>query len=93
MIVIHCIRSRGRREYGWQCLVDVCILWEEELIIFAFGLIGKVVDGSSSSAAGKNGINLSLCGLDCDGLVVIIIIIGECIVRVNFKHVAIHINY
>ena len=69
MIVIHCIRSRGRREYGWQWLVDVCILWEEELVIFAFGLIGKVVDGASRSVAGKDGVYLSLCCLDGYGLV------------------------
>ena len=36
MIVILCVRSRGRKGCGLSRVVGVLFLWEEELIVFSF---------------------------------------------------------
>ena len=67
------------------------LLMEEEFFLFVFGLIRKFLDRTSSIVSGKDGIDLSLCGLDCDWRV-ITISIGDYVVIVNFERVAIYIS-
>ena len=65
---------------------------KEELVVFAFGLISKFLCRTSSSTSDKDGIYLSLCGLDGYGFVVVIIIMGDdIIVVVNSKCITIYI--
>ena len=64
MIIILCVRRSRRGCYGYSMSGR---LGKEELVVFAFGLIGKFLDRTSSSASGKNDTCLSLCGLsDCE---------------------------
>ena len=66
---------------------------KEELVAFAFGLISKFLCRTSSSTSDKDGIYLSLCGLDGYGFVVVIIIMGDdIIVVVNSKCITIYIS-
>ena len=66
---------------------------KEELVVFAFGLISKFLCRTSSSTSDKDGIYLSLCGLDGYGFVVVIIIMGDdIIVVVNSKCITIYIS-
>ena len=91
MIIILCVR-RSRRGgcYGYSTSVRP---GKEELIVFAFGLIGKFLDRTSSSAFGKNGIYLSLYGLSGRELFVIIIQDDIVILR-NFKSITtMHIDH
>ena len=46
-------------------------LKKKEFILFAFGLIDKFLDNTSSIASDKDGIHLSLCGLDFHQRVII----------------------
>ena len=60
VVAILCVQ-RSRR--GWYRSCIISHLKKKELVIVALGLIGKGFDRTSGSAAGKNGINLSLCVL------------------------------
>ena len=93
MIAILCVRSRGRKGCGWSRVVGVLFLWEEELIVFSFGLIRILRDRTSSGASGEDGIYLSLRGLYGHGSVINIVTGDDVVILVDFERVAIHINY
>ena len=90
VVAILCVQ-RSRR--GWYRSCIISHLRKKELVIVALGLIGKGFDRrTSSSAAGKNGINLSLCGLD-GSCWRVIIVAGNDAVIANSIFITIHINY
>ena len=68
------------------------LLRKKEFILFAFGLIGKFLDRTSSSASGKNGIDLLLCGLDCHRFVHYVMR-DHVVIIVNSKLISMHIKY
>ena len=88
VIIIHACRCRRGCNRGYMS----SHLKKKEFILFAFGLIGKfLLDKTSSSiASGKDGIHLSLCGLDCRQHV---IIRNHVVIDINSKLIFMHIKY
>ena len=86
MIVI-CIHGRGGRGCYGGCMRG--LLRKKEIIAFSFGLVGKFLDRTSGGASSKNGIYLSLYGLEGHRFVIvrnhIIIIISSKLVTMHIK--------
>ena len=59
------------------------------LIVFAFGLVGKFLDRTSTGASGEDGIYLSLCSLEGQPFV---IIRDHVVIIVNSKLISMHIS-
>ena len=67
--------------------------WEEERIVFLLGTVVECLDSTSSIASGTDGINLSLCSLDCHWLIIVTILVEDGIViLVNSISISIHIS-
>ena len=58
--------------------------------MFAFGLIDKFLDRTSSGASGKNDIYLLLCGLEAYRFIVVR---DYFVIIVNSKMISMHIKY